>query len=161
MSLRQHKSGLPYRAGVGIMLLNADNHVFVGQRLDSSLEAWQMPQGGIDPGEDPQTAAYRELEEETGVTHARLLMQTADWLHYDLPDALIGTIWKGKYCGQRQMWFAMRFTGTDADINIATAHPEFIAWRWSPIDALADAIVPFKRDLYREVIAALAPALEG
>lgn len=148
-----HKSGLPYRAGVGIMLLNDRNEIFVGQRLDSKLEAWQMPQGGIDPGEAPRDTAFRELAEETGVTKAEMIAESRDWLTYDLPDEMIGTIWKGRYCGQRQKWFAMRFTGTDADIDIATEHPEFRSWRWSTKDELADLIVPFKRALYAQVIA--------
>jgi len=154
-----HKSGLPYRAGVGIMLLDADNRIFVGQRLDSKLEAWQMPQGGIDPGEEPLDTAFRELAEETGITKAALLAEAREWLTYDLPDDLIGTIWKGRYAGQRQKWFAMRFTGTDADVNIATDHPEFRAWRWSTVDELAQLIVPFKRDLYEAVLAEFAPLL--
>ena len=153
---RTHPSGLPYRAGVGIMLLNSDDRVFVGQRLDSTLEAWQMPQGGIDPGEDSRSAALRELEEETGVP-ARLvevLHETGAWLYYDLPDDLIGTIWKGRYCGQRQKWFAMRFLGSDADVRIDTAHPEFRSWQWADKAELAALIVPFKRALYTEVLAA-------
>ncbi|MFQ3595304.1 MAG: RNA pyrophosphohydrolase, partial [Sphingomonadaceae bacterium] len=106
------------------MLLNADNRAFVGQRIDSVVEAWQMPQGGIDEGEDPLTAAMRELEEETGVPGrlTRLLAETSDWLSYDLPDELMGRIWGGKYRGQRQKWFALRFLGSDADVNIATPH---------------------------------------
>ncbi len=157
---RAHKSGLPYRAGVGIMLVNGDGRVFVGQRLDSTLEAWQMPQGGIDSGEDPHTAALRELEEETGVpAHlVEITGESDDWLYYDLPDDLIGTIWKGRYCGQRQKWFAMRFLGTDADIRIETAHPEFRAWQWAEREQLSALIVPFKRDLYAEVLAALPAA---
>ena len=157
---RTHKSGLPYRAGVGIMLINAEGKVFVGQRFDSSLEAWQMPQGGIDKGEDPRTAALRELEEETGVpAHlAEITAESDEWLYYDLPDDLIGTIWKGKYCGQRQKWFAMRFLGTDADVRIDTEHAEFRAWQWADRDQLRDLIVPFKRELYAEVLAALPPA---
>ena len=158
---RTHPSGLPYRAGVGIMLLNAHNRVFVGQRLDSTLEAWQMPQGGIDPGEDPRTAALRELEEETGVpAHlVEVLRETDEWLYYDIPDDLIGTIWKGRYCGQRQKWFAMRFLGEDGDVNIATAHPEFRTWQWADRETLAALIVPFKRALYTKVLAALDGAL--
>ena len=150
-----HPSGLPYRAGVGIMLLNATGKVFVGQRLDSTLEAWQMPQGGIDKGEPPRTAAFRELEEETGIpAHlAEIIGETEDWLTYDLPDELIGTIWKGRYAGQRQKWFAMRFLGTDADIKLDTGHAEFRAWEWSSLDDLCARIVPFKVPLYSQVIA--------
>jgi putative (di)nucleoside polyphosphate hydrolase len=154
---RQHPSGLPYREGVGVMLLNADGLAFVGQRLDSKLEAWQMPQGGIDPGEDARTAALRELEEETGVpAHlVEIIGETADWHYYDLPDDMIGTVWKGRYCGQRQKWFAMRFMGTDKDVAIDQPHPEFKAWRWAPVETLVDMAVPFKRDLYRDVVAVL------
>jgi len=151
---RPHPSGLPYRVGVGVMLLNAHNHVMVGQRIDSTLEAWQMPQGGIDKGEAPLIAAFREMEEEIGTAKAELLAETPDWLYYDLPEDLIGKLWKGKYCGQRQKWFAMRFTGEDRDINLDTEHPEFRAWKWAPVRELSDIIVPFKRPLYTEILAA-------
>jgi len=161
MTDRVHPSGLPYRDGVGIMLLNADGKVFTGQRLDSKLEAWQMPQGGIDPGETPVETAFRELAEETGVTKAEVIAEARDWLFYDLPDELIGTIWKGRYAGQRQKWFAMRFLGTDADVDIATAHPEFRTWRWSTLAELADMIVPFKRDLYAAVLAEFGHLAHG
>ncbi|MBC7497448.1 MAG: RNA pyrophosphohydrolase [Sphingomonadaceae bacterium] len=161
MTDRVHPSGLPYRDGVGIMLLNADGKVFTGQRLDSKLEAWQMPQGGIDPGETPVETAFRELAEETGVTKAEVIAEARDWLFYDLPDELIGTIWKGRYAGQRQKWFAMRFVGTDADVDIATAHPEFRTWRWSTLAELADMIVPFKRDLYAAVLAEFGHLAHG
>lgn len=156
-----HPSGLPYRAGVGVMLLNPANAVFVGQRLDSTLEAWQMPQGGMDPGEAPLDTAFRELAEETGITKAELLAESRGWLYYDLPDELVGKMWKGRYAGQRQKWFAMRFTGTEADIDIATAHPEFRAWRWAPVDELCRMIVPFKRALYEAVIAEFEPVWRG
>ncbi len=151
---REHPSGLPYRPGVGVLLISADGGVFVGQRLDSKLEAWQMPQGGIDEGEDAVSAALRELEEETGVpSHlVEIIAETPEWHYYDLPDAMIGTIWKGRYAGQRQKWFAMRFLGTDADVAINTKHPEFKAWRWAGIDTIIDLAVPFKRELYTDIL---------
>jgi putative (di)nucleoside polyphosphate hydrolase len=159
---RRHPSGLPYRPGVGVMLLNRAGLVFVGQRLDSKLEAWQMPQGGIDEGEDPLPAAFRELEEETGVpAHlAEVIAETPDWHHYDLPDDMVGTIWKGRYAGQRQKWFAMRFLGTDSDVAIDQPHPEFKAWRWTGIETLVELAVPFKRALYEDVIAELSRLIE-
>jgi len=156
-----HPSGLPYRAGVGVMLMNAAGDVFVGQRLDSSLEAWQMPQGGIDEGEDPRTAAFRELYEETGVeAHlAEIVAETAGWLCYDLPDDLVGKIWDGRYCGQRQKWFAMRFLGCDADVRIDLHEPEFRTWRWASPKLLPDLIVPFKRPLYADILREFAPLI--
>jgi putative (di)nucleoside polyphosphate hydrolase len=156
---------LPYRPGVGIMLVNAQTQVFVGQRFDSVVEAWQMPQGGIDPGEDPYEAALRELEEETGVKPhlTSLIAETADWLTYDLPPELQGTIWKGRYRGQRQKWFALRFHGQDDDVDLMAhaeaGHAEFKAWQWASLDQLANLIVPFKRDLYTALIADLGPRL--
>ena len=155
---RIHPSGLPYRPGVGVMLLNAEGRVFVGQRLDSRLDAWQMPQGGIDDGEDPLPAALRELEEETGIAPhlVEITGETPQWHYYDLPDDLLGRLWKGRFGGQRQKWFAMRFLGRDRDVNIQTAHPEFSAWRWADASELVGLAAPFKRDLYTDVIAALA-----
>ena len=154
-------SPLPYRPCAGIMLVNAHGKVFVGQRIDTTLEAWQMPQGGIDPGEDAYAAAIRELGEETGVTpeHVELIAQAPEELYYDLPEDMIGKVWKGKWRGQRQRWFLLRFTGTDADIDIATDHEEFRAWRWSDPADLPAMIVPFKRALYAQVLAAFAPHL--
>ncbi len=150
---------LPYRPGVGIMLVNHAGLVFVGQRLDNRAEAWQMPQGGIDAGEAPDQAALRELEEETGVVRSLVTIaaQTAAPIDYDLPDDLIPRLWKGRFRGQRQHWFLMRFTGPDSAIDVATAEPEFGAWQWAAPDRLSDMIVPFKRALYGRVIAELAP----
>lgn len=153
---------LPYRPAAGIMLINAEGKVFVGQRMDSTLEAWQMPQGGIDAGEDPLTAALRELAEETGIaSHKVELIAIADEeLLYDLPDELIGKLWKGRYRGQRQSWFLFRFIGDDAtDVDIATEHQEFRAWRWADPADLPAMIVPFKQQLYRDVLAAFATHL--
>jgi putative (di)nucleoside polyphosphate hydrolase len=134
---------LPYRPCAGVMLVNRAGKVFVGQRIDTILEAWQMPQGGIDPGEDAYAAAVRELGEETGIT----------------PDNMVGKVWKGKWRGQRQRWFLFRFLGEDGDVRIDTAHPEFRAWRWSDPDDLPRLIVPFKRGLYEAVLAAFRPRL--
>jgi putative (di)nucleoside polyphosphate hydrolase len=142
---------LPYRACVGIMLLNREGLVFTAQRIDQLVEAWQMPQGGIDDGEDAAVAALRELEEEIGTSRATIIEEHPEWLHYDLPAHLVGKVWKGRYRGQRMKWFAMRFDGVDEDINIDTAHPEFSQWRWLPMAQLPDMIVPFKRDLYAQL----------
>ena len=145
---------LPYRPCVGLMVLNAHGEAFVGQRTDRNYDAWQMPQGGVDPGEDPGTAALRELEEETGITPdlAEIIAESARWLPYELPHDLVGKLWKGKYRGQEQKWFLIRFTGTDDQINIETEHQEFRAWRWLPVADLVENIVPFKRDVYAAVL---------
>lgn len=154
-------AALPYRPCAGAMILNAQGQVFVGQRLDSTLEAWQMPQGGIDPGEDALAAAIREVGEETGIAADKLTLVAAapDELYYDLPEELIGKLWKGKWRGQRQRWFLFAFTGGDGDIDIATAHPEFREWRWSDPADLPRMIVPFKQALYEAVLAAFAEHL--
>jgi putative (di)nucleoside polyphosphate hydrolase len=143
---------LPYRDGVGIMLINSQRKVFAARRIDTLAEAWQMPQGGIDAGETPREAALRELAEETGTDKAQVLRESAQWHHYDLPEALVPQIWGGRYRGQRQKWFAMAFTGADHDINIATEHPEFSQWQWVPANTLPDLIVPFKRVLYQSLV---------
>lgn len=152
---------LPYRPCAGVMLMNAEGRVFVGQRIDNTLEAWQMPQGGIDPGEDAVGAAVRELWEETGVTadKATLVAEAPEELLYDLPPELVGKVWGGRYRGQRQRWFLFRFDGDDTDIRIDTPHPEFRAWRWADPAELPALIVPFKRKLYEDVLAAFADHL--
>ncbi len=149
---------LPYRPCAGVILMNRDGRVFVGQRIDSTLEAWQLPQGGIDPGEDADTAALRELFEETGVTADKvaLIARAPRPLTYDLPEDLIGKVWKGKWRGQRQDWFLYRFLGEDADIRIDTEHPEFRAWRWAEPKTLPAMIVPFKKALYEELLVVFA-----
>ena len=146
---------LPYRPCVGVMLVNPRREVFVGQRIDSALAAWQMPQGGVEKGEDPREAALRELREETGVRPdlVSVLAETAEWLPYDLPHELVPRIWKGRFRGQKQKWFLMRFHGADSDIDIFTDHQEFSEWRWLPAHRLVDNIVPFKRDVYAAVMA--------
>lgn len=148
---------LPYRPNVGIMLANKDGLVFTAQRKDrpEGTEAWQMPQGGIDEGEDPRMAALRELEEETGVTPdlVRVEAETRDWVMYDLPPDLIGKLWKGRWRGQKQKWFLMRFLGTDDQIDIFGHDQEFTEWRWSPLSTLVPDIVPFKRAVYAQVLA--------
>lgn len=144
----------PYRPCVGIMLLNTAGLVFVGNRIDVPGDHWQMPQGGIDDGESPAEAAFREVQEETGIPpeKVRLIRESDRWLHYDLPAGLSRRIWKGRYRGQKQRWFAMRFLGADADIDLDFHTPEFGAYRWASIADLPNLIVPFKRDTYQQVV---------
>jgi len=143
---------LPYRLGVGMMVLNARGEVFVGRRIDTRVEAWQMPQGGIDAGEEPQVAALREVAEEIGTDKVQILAESPDWLDYDLPTEIQPVVWKGRFRGQRQKWFALRFLGNDQDIDLEAHQPEFEAWKWVPMAALPDVIVPFKRPLYLRVV---------
>ena len=143
-----------YRRGVGVMLINADKQVWVGRRIDNTDEAWQMPQGGIDAGEEPWDTALRELHEETGIA-PQLVEQISchpERLRYDLPQELRGSLWGGKWRGQEQDWFLARFLGSDADVDIATADPEFCDWKWVAPDRLPEMIVPFKRDMYRALV---------
>jgi putative (di)nucleoside polyphosphate hydrolase len=151
-------SALPYRPAAGVMLINSEGKVFVAQRLDSTLEAWQMPQGGLDEGEDPQEGALRELEEETGIKRDKveIVARCPTELTYDLPEDLAGKLWKGKWRGQRQTWFLMRFLGTDTDVNLETAEPEFRAWKWAEPAEIPAMIVPFKKKLYEDVLAGFA-----
>ena len=142
-----------YRPSAGIMLLDRRGRVFVAQRIDTPDDAWQMPQGGIDPGESPRDAALRELREELGTGKAEIIAESARWLSYDFPPALAGKLWQGRFRGQRQKWFALRFTGEDRDINLQTADPEFSAWKWVAIDELPALIVEFKRAIYDQVVA--------
>jgi len=152
---------LPYRRNVGVMLANGRGEVFVGQRIDTDGPAWQMPQGGVDAGEAPVEAALRELREETGVPPdlVEVEAETPGWVTYDLPHELVPKVWKGRYRGQKQKWFLLRFRGTDDDIDIVTDHPEFSEWRWLPPAELPGAIVPFKRAVYEQVLQAFADRL--
>ena len=148
-------SDLPYRPCVGIMLFNRSGEVFVGKRIDQTVEGWQMPQGGIDEGETPRQAALRELLEEVGTDKAEIIAEMEEWITYDLPAHLIGVAFHGKYKGQRQKWFALRFTGDESDINLTAHEPEFSAFQWVSLDNLPGLIVAFKRDTYKAVIGAL------
>ncbi|MFT6021986.1 MAG: putative (di)nucleoside polyphosphate hydrolase [Ascidiaceihabitans sp.] len=145
---------LPYRRNVGVMVLNEHGEVFVGQRRDNAVAAWQMPQGGIDKGEDAETAALRELEEETGISPdlVDIIAVSQAWIPYELPHDLVPKLWKGRYRGQEQKWFLMQFKGSDKDVNIQTEHPEFSEWRWLNSADLVNNIVPFKRDVYVSVL---------
>ena len=142
---------LPLRTGVGIAVLNSQNKVFVGKRKDNPFDKWQMPQGGIDPNETPLVAMKRELEEETSIKNIKVLKEFNQWLEYELPKKLIGKIWNGKYRGQKQKWFIVRFIGEESEININTKNPEFIEWKWIDINLLPELIVNFKKHIYKDV----------
>ncbi len=150
-----NKQNLPLRLGVGIILLNKENKVFVGRRLDNPLKFWQMPQGGINKGESFFQAARRELEEETAITKVKLIKELDDWLIYNLPDDLLGKIWQGKYRGQKQKWFLMKFEGEDQEINVNTKSPEFLEWKWVNPDELPKIVVNFKTDIYKTLLVKL------
>ena len=142
---------LPLRSGVGIVVLNKENKVFVARRIDNPKNYWQMPQGGVDHDEDYLVAAYRELREETGIKNVELIKELDDFTTYKLPTNLLGIIWKGKYKGQKQKWFVMRFLGNDDEINIKTKRPEFLDWKWIELDKITDLVVKFKLDVYKEI----------
>jgi putative (di)nucleoside polyphosphate hydrolase len=146
------KEFLDYRPCVGIMLLNKENKVFVGKRLDNKTEAWQMPQGGVEAGEELSSAAMRELKEEIGTNNAEIITKTNEWYFYDIPDFLIPKLWGGKYRGQKQIWFLMRFLGDDSEINLTTHEQEFIEWHWADPKTLPEIIVQFKRKLYEDLL---------
>ena len=142
---------LPLRKGVGIVLLNSENKVFVAKRIDNPKDFWQMPQGGVDKDENFLTAAFRELKEETSIEKVELIKEIDEKTTYELPDNLIGIIWKGKYRGQEQKWFLMRFKGNDSEINLKTRHPEFLEWKWIEIDKITNTVVSFKLDVYKSI----------
>ena len=142
---------LPYRNGVGIVVLNNENKVFVAKRIDNPKNFWQMPQGGVDEGENLLNAAYRELKEETSIFNVKLIKEIEDWTQYDLPSKLIGIIWKGRYKGQKQKWFIFKFLGDDTEINIKTKNPEFLDWKWIEIGKITEIVVDFKKEVYQKV----------
>ena len=146
-----NNSKLPLRVGVGIIVLNSSDKVFVGKRIDNPVDNWQMPQGGVDNGEDFLTAAYRELEEETSIKNVDLVKELDGLISYDLPKNLLGIIWKGKYRGQEQKWFVMRFLGKDSEINVKTKHPEFCEWKWIDLENITDLVVDFKMKVYKKI----------
>ena len=149
--MKKDLHNLPLRSGVGIVVLNKENKVFVAKRIDNPKNFWQMPQGGVDEGENFLKAAYRELEEETSIKNVELVKELDGTITYELPDRLLGLIWKGKYRGQKQKWFLMRFVGSDSEINIKTKHPEFLEWKWVELDKITDLVVDFKLHVYKEV----------
>ena len=151
VKMKEKFRDLPLRSGVGIIVLNKENKVFVAKRIDNPKNFWQMPQGGVDEGEDFLTAAYRELEEETSIKKVEMIKEIDGTTTYELPDHLLGIIWKGKYKGQEQKWFVMRFLGNDEEINIKTNKPEFLEWKWIDLDKLTEVVVDFKFHVYKEL----------
>ena len=149
--MKDRYKNLPLRSGVGIIVLNEENKIFVAKRIDNPKKFWQMPQGGIDEGEDYLSAAYRELKEETSITKVELIKELDGFITYLLPDHLLGVIWRGKYKGQKQKWFIMKFTGEDKEINIQTKKPEFLEWKWIELETLTEVVVDFKLHVYEEL----------
>jgi len=150
MFLKKYNN-LPLRLGVGIVLLNSENKIFVGKRIDNPVNSWQMPQGGVDKNENLLNAAFRELREETGVKNVKLIKEIDTWLTYDLPKNLLGKLWNGKYRGQRQRWFVMRFIGKDEEVNVKTKNAEFKEWKWIAVDQLTNVAVDFKLQIYKKI----------
>jgi putative (di)nucleoside polyphosphate hydrolase len=151
MANKKKFDNLPLRSGVGIVVINGENKVFVAKRIDNPKNFWQMPQGGVDKNEDFLTAAYRELEEETSIKNVELIKELDGSTTYELPKNLLGIIWKGKYRGQKQKWFLMRFLGSDKDINIQTKNPEFLEWKWVDLEEITETVVDFKSNVYKEI----------
>ena len=152
LTMWMDRNKLPLRLGVGAIVLNKDNKVFVGKRKDNPIDKWQMPQGGVDNNEDLVDAMKRELEEETSIKNIKIIKELEKWTEYELPDYLLGKIWKGKFRGQKQKWFIVRFLGNDDEINLKTDHPEFIEWKWLNIEKLPDVIVHFKKSVYEKLV---------
>ena len=146
---------LPLRIGVGAIVLNSENKIFVGKRADNPIDKWQMPQGGVDKGENFISAMRRELKEETSIQNIKILKQIDQWFEYELPKNLLGIIWKGKFRGQKQKWFVVRFIGDESEINLKTKHPEFIEWKWVEVDDLTKVIVDFKKGVYKKLVVEL------
>ena len=146
-----NKKTLPLRTGVGVVVLNNNNKVFVGKRKDNPIDKWQMPQGGVNNNENFLNAMKRELDEETSIKNIKILKELDGWYEYELPKSLLGIIWKGRFRGQKQKWFVVRFTGKESEININTKHPEFIQWKWVEIDELSKIIVDFKKKVYEKL----------
>ena len=144
-----NKNNLPLRVGVGVIVLNKENKIFVGKRKDNAVDKWQMPQGGVEKNENFLSAMKRELEEETSIVNIKVLKEFDQWFEYELPEKLLGIVWKGKFRGQRQRWFVARFIGEDKEINLKTKYPEFIEWKWIKIDELTNVVVDFKKDIYK------------
>ena len=147
-----NKKILPLRIGVGVIVLNNENKVFVGKRKDNPIDKWQMPQGGVDKNENLLAAMKRELHEETSIKNIKILKELDEWFQYELPKNLLGIIWKGKFRGQKQKWFVVRFIGKESEINLKTKHPEFIEWKWIKMNDLPKVIVDFKKDVYEKLL---------
>ena len=149
--MKKNYKNLPLRSGVGIVVLNKENKVFVARRIDNPKNFWQMPQGGVNKGEDFLSAAYRELKEETSINNVKLIQEIDGMVSYELPDHLLGRIWKGKYKGQKQKWFLMRYLGSDKEINLQTNNPEFLDWKWTELDMITNEVVDFKLHVYKQL----------